>query len=390
MEQEPVRKKPGLLELLEAREKRGASDAELVELTRKYLSKKAREQGVPIHGTFELTPLCNLDCKMCYVHLSEKQLRESGKRLLTVDEWKGIMQQAIDAGMTAVTLTGGEALLYPEFDALYLFLQERGIEIYVKTNGLLLSDERIRFFKEHVPTSIHVSLYGSDDETYEKVTGYRRFSQVLNAICRTKEAQLPVELMITPNRYMLRNLKELLIQVRELGVPYHIGSGLFSPRKETSRSEQNDDLTLDEYIELYKFDAELRKRMLTPTCAVAIDMDKQSQEPAYGLRCGGGRSNFAVNWKGEMTPCLMFQDISADLMRMGFGEAWKTVHGTVSTYPVPRECQGCMYQRLCPTCVVQHAYGAPLGHANPLFCERARRLVTEGLYSIDLDDCKER
>ena len=27
-----------------------------------YLMAKAREQGVPLYGEFELTPFCNLDC----------------------------------------------------------------------------------------------------------------------------------------------------------------------------------------------------------------------------------------------------------------------------------------------------------------------------------------
>lgn len=36
----------------------------------------ARENDTPISGYFELTPLCNLDCKMCYVHLSDPAVKE--------------------------------------------------------------------------------------------------------------------------------------------------------------------------------------------------------------------------------------------------------------------------------------------------------------------------
>ena len=32
-----------------------------------YQEQKARKAGIPLFGQFELTPLCNLDCKMCYV-----------------------------------------------------------------------------------------------------------------------------------------------------------------------------------------------------------------------------------------------------------------------------------------------------------------------------------
>ena len=31
-----------------------------------FLLRRAAKTGVPITGSFELTPLCNLNCKMCY------------------------------------------------------------------------------------------------------------------------------------------------------------------------------------------------------------------------------------------------------------------------------------------------------------------------------------
>lgn len=35
-----------------------------------YLHAKAARQGIPLSGTFELTPLCNMNCRMCYVRMS--------------------------------------------------------------------------------------------------------------------------------------------------------------------------------------------------------------------------------------------------------------------------------------------------------------------------------
>ena len=40
------------------------------------LTKYNRENDIPGVGLFELTPLCNLDCKMCYVHLQDSSLKE--------------------------------------------------------------------------------------------------------------------------------------------------------------------------------------------------------------------------------------------------------------------------------------------------------------------------
>ena len=35
----------------------------------KQVWEEAFAKGIPISGTFELTPRCNISCKMCYVHL---------------------------------------------------------------------------------------------------------------------------------------------------------------------------------------------------------------------------------------------------------------------------------------------------------------------------------
>ena len=52
----------------------------------RYIEDIARRKKLPLHGNFELTPLCNLDCKMCYVHLTGSQF--SMESLISIDQWK--------------------------------------------------------------------------------------------------------------------------------------------------------------------------------------------------------------------------------------------------------------------------------------------------------------
>ena len=46
-----------------------------------YLYAKASYQGLPLSGTFELTPCCNMACKMCYVR-NTKEEQEAIRKLL--------------------------------------------------------------------------------------------------------------------------------------------------------------------------------------------------------------------------------------------------------------------------------------------------------------------
>lgn len=113
-----------------------------------YLEEKARRKGVPIRGQFELTPLCNFDCKMCYVHLNPDQTQDNG--IMSVEQWKDLISQAWKAGMYKAVLTGGECLSYAGFEEIYLYLHGLGCEINVLTNGALLNERWIHFFREHM------------------------------------------------------------------------------------------------------------------------------------------------------------------------------------------------------------------------------------------------
>lgn len=53
---------------------------------RKYLYQKAAHNKVPLSGTFELTPRCNMNCRMCYIRMSEAEMRARGREY-TAEEW---------------------------------------------------------------------------------------------------------------------------------------------------------------------------------------------------------------------------------------------------------------------------------------------------------------
>ena len=348
-----------------------------------YLDKKARIAGIPIRGTFELTPLCNLDCKMCYVHLTSQQLQANSKKMLTGDQWKRIIDQAVEHGMLFALLTGGEAMMHPEFRDIFLHLLDKGVLTAVNTNGLMLDDERIDFFKRHRPKAIQISLYGDNEDNYEKVTGHRVFSKVLKAINKLKDAGITVNVGITPNRYMVDFGAELLSLVDRLDVMYSVNAGLFRPREETGRADKCHDLSLDEYIHLYKLQAKIEGREYKPVCQDdLLPVGGRITENPRGFRCGGGRSSFAVTWHGTMQPCLMMSEISTSLTERRFSDAWNLIHQGALDYPFPQECIGCAYSQVCPACVKLHADGAPIGHANPAFCIRARRLAAEGMIRL--------
>lgn len=367
------------IDMLEEMEQHGAVEVQRQSVLARYLNFQTQQKGVPMHGTFELTPFCNLNCKMCYVHLNRNQVKAS--ECLGAEQWKHLIDQAVEAGMMDAVLTGGECLTFPAFDEVYLHLQEKGIRVSVLTNGTLLSSERVSFFKKHPPRGIQISLYGENDDVYEAVTGSRCFDMVMNGVRRIQEAGIPASIAITPNRYLKDNGVGLLSYVHSLGMTYTVNTMLFQPRKETGR-DGHDDISVDEYIQLQVLKRKLQGSAVIPVPECELPPSATTGESEKGLKCGGGKNSFFIDWRGSMHPCANLMDIESHPLQDGFLPAWQKIRDAVTEYPLPAECPKCVYRNVCPACPAAHRQGAEVGHASPYLCERARKIVAAGLSKI--------
>ena len=78
------------------------------------IRKAAYERMLPFKGVFELTPRCNFNCNMCYVHLKPDEIPSVGREL-SAGEWISIAEELQRAGMIELTLTGGEPFVRRDF-----------------------------------------------------------------------------------------------------------------------------------------------------------------------------------------------------------------------------------------------------------------------------------
>ena len=370
-----------LLETLRQAEKQGMDAAAAEKVYNEYFTFQTRKKAVPYQGMFELTPLCNLKCKMCYVRLSPEQLGE--RSLLMADSWIRMIDQAAAAGMMKAALTGGECLTHPDFDAIYLHLQELGIRTAVLTNGILLNEDRIRFFQRYPPALIQITLYGASEEEYEQVCGTRHFETVLANIRRAQEAGLSLFIAITPNRFLTDGGEALLKLAVSLDIPYNINSCLFTPFPGTGREKDSVDMDMEGYIRLYKLRAQMNGEVITPVDPASLpEVARQTEPQKLGLRCGAGMNAFTIQWDGAMIPCSSLLQIRESPLRDGFQAAWNAIHEAALHFPIPAECEACEYNSVCPSCVAIHAQDAPPGHASPRRCQCARQLVESGLVRL--------
>ena len=347
----------------------------------RYLDTKAREQGVPLSGQFELTPLCNFGCRMCYVHLTKEQM---ACPLLSADEWKGLMTEACENGMLRAILTGGECLTHPGFREIYGHLKSLGCEVTVLSNAALLDDEWLRYFEKYRPGAICVTLYGDSEDAYERVTGQRVFERVLSHIRAIREAGLPLEISVTPNRRLGEDVFGTIRLAKEFSSAVRVNAWLTKPRRETGRTDQVTDLDDDDYIRIFRYQNELDGIVCTeyPEEKLPKAGGPNHEGEVRGLICGGGRSSFSIDWRGVMSPCNELEMIRAYPLRDGFEPAWRQVHEAALRWPRAIECDGCAYASLCARCAGRLRQFAIPGTRSLRLCERTKRFVRQGVYSV--------
>ncbi|MBQ8813362.1 MAG: radical SAM protein [Lachnospiraceae bacterium] len=353
-----------------------------------YLHSKGRKLGLPIAGNFELTARCNFNCPMCYVHMTEEQVRAAGKEL-TAEQWISIAREARDRGMIFVLLTGGEPLMRRDFFEIYRGMKKLGLLISINSNGFLLQGEILERFLQDPPARFNISLYGGSDETYEQMCGRPAYQQVKENIRRLRAAgvEVTVNLSITP--YNRQDLAQIYADAVELDVNVKSSSYMYPQvRVNGEQFGCGNRLTAEEAAQcsvewdLLRFSEEefaLRarnmERVIAKSCAGrdadgwADDSGEKTAECAEnkdgqmdeirdgcpvesdeGVRCRAGSTSFWMTWDGRMLPCGMMTTPVVYPLKVGFGAAWEELRDRTAEIRTPLKCAGCAYRDVCGVC----------------------------------------
>jgi cyclic pyranopterin phosphate synthase len=138
-------------------------------------TKQLVENGLRI----QVTSLCNLNCIFC--HNEGQNYRESVRGKSDVIN-NDIILKFINYGIRVLTFSGGEPLIYyEELKKTLNFLLNipdfqivKELDVTVVTNGILLDEDRVRFFKDFSEKAgnfkFNVSLHTSDKYLHEELT----------------------------------------------------------------------------------------------------------------------------------------------------------------------------------------------------------------------------
>lgn len=324
---------------------------------------QAFQKKIPIKGVFELTPRCNFNCNMCYVHLHPQEIPAVGREL-TTQEWLSLGRQAQEAGTLDLTLTGGEPFVRPDFLQLYEAFHDMGFLIQIFSNGSLIDEEIVGRLRRRPPKAVRFTLYGAGDDAYEAVCGVRGgFARVVHSIELLKSAEIPLYLVATVTKENVGDLGEMYRCARFYGLPMIHTDSLVSPVRGALADAKAH---------------EVQPELPPPDVIRAIRAQGNSGFPRKPCRdylsaCGNYRKGFWISWNGRMQLCTFLTEPSINVLNAPLWECWNDLLKQLERLRQPVECISCAYEQYCKRCPgILYAESGSAGKASPSVCAKAR------------------
>lgn len=325
------------------------------------LWEKVKAQRCLVSFDLEITARCNNNCRHCYIALPAGD-RTAGEQEITTKEIDVIADEAVSLGALSCVLTGGEPLLRPDFEEIYLGLKKKGLLVAVFTNATLVRRSHVRLFKEYPPRDVEVTVYGVTRKTYESVTrnpgSFDAFMRGLNLL---HDGGVKVRLKAMALRSNIHEWEQIVHFCRARTKDFfhfdpflHLRFDGDPVRNELIKSER---LTPDEIADIERNDSE-RFRALEKMCSKAFSARVDTSARSMLLfRCGAGLTHCAIGWDGYFRLCssLYHPDCMCDLRKTGLSYAWRKLVPIVRRMRSERRgvlltCARCHVAHLCMYC----------------------------------------
>jgi MoaA/NifB/PqqE/SkfB family radical SAM enzyme len=346
---------------------------------------RVKQLAKPIHSSLEqlsieLTERCNNHCIHCNINLPVGDAARQHE--MTTWQVKDVLQQAAALGCLQVHLTGGEPLIRPDFEELYIFSRRLGLKVLLFTNACLITPHLADLFARIPPRlEIEITVYGMHQESYEAVTrspgSYAQFNRGINLLWERHVPFLVKSTLLPPN-YAERDEFE----AGPPGMPWKTTCPILvmvlysrTRRDDTQKNRQIESLRLSpqEIISVVMRDAARYHPWTRPQAA------KLLQPPGDQLfncsACKGEVSDtFCVDAYGTAQPCMLLRasDITYPLFssRNGDKKPRRVDHAMIRSSNEPIQLQKVL---------AQFARLGELRATNPEYLRRCAHCFLKGI-----------
>lgn len=308
---------------------------------------------VPLQATLEITKLCSLKCKHCYI--GDGRWKKNPQEIST-QELLDLLDVLAQRGTLWLTFTGGEPLIRRDFPLLWKAAQEKGFLLQLFTNATLFTPPIQDLLREIKPTKVEVSIYGASASTYESLTqipgSFNRFLEGLNFI---KSLGVPWLLKAPVLKENLEEVTLLRAFAKEYGAPIHFTAAIqpSTGKGETSGMAPCATRVEPEEAAAFELGDAVGTGDALKNWSSNLSVD-QKEEPLF--ECDAGKNSFYVTAEAEVQMCNMTihrkQSLRKDLpVATAFDEAWqKFGEARKILRPHDSPCHRCDLKSICQNC----------------------------------------
>lgn len=285
-----------------------------------YISKK---ENILEEVHLDLTQKCNLRCLHCFwgENLNNK------KDELSINDWKNIIEELSNYGVSKITLSGGEVTLKNNFNEIVEEIIKKKIYLgAIFSNGINWNNSFEKslnhIIKNKVNTRFYISLDGSTKKEHETIRGENTYLQTLNFLKKLikKRKENKVNYRIIVNSFIHKNNYNTLINSAIFFDNLGVDRWRFTSGRIMGNLEKNETLIV-EYDELMKKYVDLSEYLLKSKISMAINMEnllttsilKENKVYLYDENfpiCDYKENACSINPFGDIQFCTSWQSIT--------------------------------------------------------------------------------
>ncbi len=284
---------------------------------------------IPKVATLQITYRCQCRCGHCGVDAFRKPNMDE----LTTEQWKDIIDELTEAGVTTFIFFGGEPLLRDDLVDLVNYVDKSRAMCVMASNGLNVEPEILRRLKESGLYYFCVSLDYPGAEKHDRNRGiHGLFDQAVDTLSRAQAEGLLTGVSATVFKGSLKSghYERMLRFAGDLGVNQitvcdYKPKGVRDIGSEWMIDQQERREIVNKALELLS-DPTLPNFFTYPVVSdeeVQKNLFSNSMRQSLGLQgCFAGRTSAVVSAYGEVMPCNYLPLSFGNLLNESFSEIW--------------------------------------------------------------------
>jgi MoaA/NifB/PqqE/SkfB family radical SAM enzyme len=268
----------------------------------------------PLYASVNICTTCNLKCEYCY-------MRPHGKVLMSLEDFKLVVDQLAAGQIFYILLTGGEPFLHPRANDMIAYACERINEVSMVTNGTVISEEHFSFLKRSGFSNLRIQV--SLDSIIEKENIRLRGTKpelILTNVERLSEIGINVSVGMVITRHNIDSIYDSIGYLRKH--VHHFNLMVLQNTVWDNRLTARLGITDKQLDTLYEKIADLKSRN---GLNVTLPKDLTGNEDctACGAACAAGFTYLAIDPDLRVRPCDRVTNVFiGDLRQSSVEQIW--------------------------------------------------------------------